>query len=412
MRLSGGGAPLKASHSKGLRRVSKRIAFTLTEVLLAVLIVGIIATIVLPAIITKYQDKVLDSAYKREIHSIQDSIDALAAVENKDSFYETTLATDAEAYMKKYLRVSKYCENGKDCFGKYYSKYTDNEKKTYTPSYDGSCAILKNGTSLCLNVSGGNVDMLIDVNGPKGPNVFGRDLRTYSYSAKGKTGYNMSSSGIIAINQDPIKDNGTDDPCSGMTCGCGTLPECKPVCKSSDTTLNCCKERTISDRSDPCCKYSYYDSNTTCHPCPIVSGIEGIKVPNVGCVYVIESYPPIKWGSADMQKWDPKWHNDRDNYWAGAKKACNDIGMSLATKSMLVQIYSYAYYALDNEYKDTYLMHVANTLNIFYGEYWALEEANSVQAYHVGFGSMDRGEVQVAYKNFNPTGDAAMCIGN
>ena len=78
------------------------------------MIVGIIAAIVLPAIITKYQDKVLDSAYKREVHSIQDSIDSLAAVENKDSFYETTLATDTEAYMRKYLRVSKSCTNGKE----------------------------------------------------------------------------------------------------------------------------------------------------------------------------------------------------------------------------------------------------------------------------------------------------------
>lgn len=56
--------------------------------------------------------------------------------------------------------------------------------------------------------------MLIDVNGPKGPNVFGRDLRTYTHSVKGITGYDMSSNGIISLNQTPIEDNDTD-PCEG-----------------------------------------------------------------------------------------------------------------------------------------------------------------------------------------------------
>lgn len=201
-------------------RGSKTPAFTLTEVLLAVLIVGIIAALVLPAVVTKYQDKAFESAFNREVHSLQDSIDSLAAVENQQSFYETTLAKTPETYMKKYLRVSKYCgTSGKDCFGKFYSEYSDHEKKTYTPSYDGNCAILKNGTSVCLNVNGGSIDMLIDVNGPKGPNVWGRDLRTYTHSVKGITGYDMSSNGIISLNKTPIEDNDSD-PCEGKTCGC------------------------------------------------------------------------------------------------------------------------------------------------------------------------------------------------
>lgn len=260
-------------------RGSKAPAFTLTEVLLAVLIVGIIAALVLPAVVTKYQDKTFESAFNREVHSLQDSIDSLAAVENQQSFYETTLAKTPETYMKKYLRVSKYCgASGKDCFGKFYSEYSDHEKKTYTPSYDGNCAILKNGTSVCLNVNGGSIDMLIDVNGPKGPNVFGRDLRTYTHSVKGITGYDMSSNGIISLNQTPIEDNDSD-PCEGKTCGCGDLPDCEPTptptptptpepkCTASNTSLACCKERGITKgQSDPCCKYSYFDNNSTCHP--------------------------------------------------------------------------------------------------------------------------------------------------
>ena len=44
-----------------------------------------------------------------------------------------------------------------------------------------------------------------------------------------------------------------------------------------------------------------------------------------------------------MDKYDPKWNTTSwkviDNYWAGAKKACDDIGMSLPDKSKLQSLY-------------------------------------------------------------------------
>ena len=42
-----------------------------------------------------------------------------------------------------------------------------------------------------------------------------------------------------------------------------------------------------------------------------------------------------------MKKWDPKCvaaGKTFDNYWAGAKKACDDIGMSLPDKSKLERL--------------------------------------------------------------------------
>ena len=44
-----------------------------------------------------------------------------------------------------------------------------------------------------------------------------------------------------------------------------------------------------------------------------------------------------------MDKWDPKWknsgHANEDNYWAGAKKACDELGMSLPDSSKLQSLY-------------------------------------------------------------------------
>ena len=76
------------------------------------------------------------------------------------------------------------------------------------------------------------------------------------------------------------------------------------------------------------------------------TGCAGVEVPNIGCVYVPPSYSPIKAGTDEMKKWDPNWTAEKvegfaryDNYWAGAKKACDDIGMSLPEPSKLKNIY-------------------------------------------------------------------------
>ena len=65
-------------------------------------------------------------------------------------------------------------------------------------------------------------------------------------------------------------------------------------------------------------------------------------IDGIGCVYVPPSYSPIKAGTEDMKKYDPKYDAagyTSDNYWAGAKKACDDIGMSLPDKSKLLSLY-------------------------------------------------------------------------
>ena len=72
-------------------------------------------------------------------------------------------------------------------------------------------------------------------------------------------------------------------------------------------------------------------------------GCAGKEISGLGCVQQLASYSPIKAGSEEMDKWDPNWNKteyaSRDNYWAGAKKACDDIGMSLPDDSKLVSIY-------------------------------------------------------------------------
>ncbi len=105
-------------------------------------------------------------------------------------------------------------------------------------------------------------------------------------------------------------------------------------------------------------------------------GCAGVEVPNIGCVYQLPSYSPIKGGSDEMKKWDPKYdaasYASLDNYWAGAKKACDDIGMSLPDISKLESIYKAGK-------KDSSLGLPTS------GWFWSSSEYGTNVAYLVGF---------------------------
>lgn len=89
-------------------------AFTLTEVLIAIVIVGVLSALVLPILIQHFQDNTLTKMYTREVNTISDAVDALPVTENKASFFETMMfkedaTTDYSStsgeFMKKYLRI-------------------------------------------------------------------------------------------------------------------------------------------------------------------------------------------------------------------------------------------------------------------------------------------------------------------
>lgn len=253
-------------------------AFTLTEVLIAIAIVGVIAALVLPTIVTKYQNNVYEHMYNREVNTIEDSIKTLAVNENKVTFFDTMMYSDTEPisyednagkYMKKYLRIAKYCGDNnttENCFAKNYYEY-NNGRKDYTPVYKGACAILKNGVSICMipQVNANSITGIIDLNGAKGPNVLGRDLREFTISPQYREGRSTTTSGIIATEIKPIEDETTtggeeEDPCAGKTCGCGTLPDCDP-CTTDPNGLDCCKK---SFNKTKCCTYSYFKDDSRC----------------------------------------------------------------------------------------------------------------------------------------------------
>ena len=236
-------------------------AFTLTEVLLAVTIVGIIAALVLPATVSKFNDNILNTAHTRIKESVQNALDSLVVTENKTSFFTTSMysLTEPENYenssgkfLKRNFRVSKYCgSSGAECFSKEYYTTNGTKREIYTPKYEGSCAILKSGASICIAPQIGldkPVRGIVDVNGIKGPNVFGRDLRSFALEMKYRQ-TKLAEVEEVNLTPNPKLEEVEEPP-----------PPPPDPCEENPTGLECCKTYPTLEKGHACCAHSAMQS--------------------------------------------------------------------------------------------------------------------------------------------------------
>lgn len=156
----------------------------LTAMVILIAILGITG-------INKYKLKTLNIAYENNIIKLQEAITAMDATYT--DYFHSPLYSDIELrnydvkpgrFFEEYLKIRQFCgsSNG-DCFAK---KYKYENGQPYTPTFEGACAQLKTGPSICMmpQIKNKNITGLIDVNGLDKPNVYGKDLRTFEIKAK------------------------------------------------------------------------------------------------------------------------------------------------------------------------------------------------------------------------------------
>jgi prepilin-type N-terminal cleavage/methylation domain-containing protein len=353
---------MQPQYSLDLGKVhTKRCAFTLTEVLIAISIVGIISALVIPIIISSTSNQAFAHGLSKEIATITDAINSLSVTENK-SYFETMMYTDTEledyentsgAFIKKYLKISKYCgSSGKGCFADIYYDYQDNNKVVYTPEYKGACASLKNGMSLCLTPQIGTKDIvgLIDLNGKREPNVIGRDLRRFTIRSKDKSAVSQSTSAVFkddytkietynACNENPYGDECCKTKSSledGDLCclsNNGALIDefpdaCKATyfCKTNNVQVwddTCCLRNasTISIATHPCCRHTTISSKIAgcssygkiyplpdCESDEVVAAAEamGLRATYAACVYCQKVGDDGTYSNQKHYVWNPK----------------------------------------------------------------------------------------------------------
>ena len=163
-------------------RIKKSEAFTISEVLIALTLVGIIAVIAMPALMSFKQKATSVSGFKKIYSSLKNLV-PLSEVDN-GSLADWTFTSGnndgfMNAYLIPYLKISKNCSTSESgCWAGGTSptvNYLNNSGTSNISSY--SRIKLDDGIYLALNVTGdGYANILVDIDGKSGENIYGKDV--------------------------------------------------------------------------------------------------------------------------------------------------------------------------------------------------------------------------------------------
>lgn len=131
-------------------------AFTLAEILITLGIIGVVAAITIPNLIQNYKQKVYSAKLKKMYSTFINALEASQAENGELKTWSMPNAPDNKEFFDKYL---------KPYFESINIKYFSNSIKMY----------LKDGTYFEFNSANGVVYIIMDLNGEKKPNEYGRD---------------------------------------------------------------------------------------------------------------------------------------------------------------------------------------------------------------------------------------------
>ena len=194
--------------------LNSKAAFTLAEVLITLGIIGVVASLTLPSVINKYQEKVtvtkVKKAYSTMNNALFSAISENGEVDTWDYPYYnagTENVPNTEVFASKilpYLRILKDCGiSQRNCMldvdyklsdGSNWNGYTYNRYRLYYKVIlnDGSYLVIRFEYPKCNGSGDGVVGdkcgwFLIDVNGDKKPNKFGQDVFLFIIRKNGLT---------------------------------------------------------------------------------------------------------------------------------------------------------------------------------------------------------------------------------
>ena len=307
-RFSGGGGNLKPAYRELFRGITpnKKLAFTLAEVLITLGVIGVVAALTMPTLLKNVAERENSEAQANIAQKITKSMDLMRADGGLERTYNSTDEFVDE--FSKYIKITTRCDAAHiaNCWPTKTVTTTDGETYDVSKAKTGKNLNLKDNKSDNVGIILADGATLIMTYNPNAGIIGDGDTVTPSFAdlpiGFGRTKKFAYTTSVTAPIDFVMDVNGFKGPNSEARNG---------------------KQYDI--RSFKVARFS--------------KGCAGNEIKGVGCVYVLPSYDPIKGGSEEMKKWDPNWNKEGvshiDNYWAGAKKACDDIGMSLPDKSKL-----------------------------------------------------------------------------
>lgn len=192
--------------------INKVNAFTLAEVLITLVIIGVVAAITIPLLNNAIQDQIYKTAYKKA-YSIASQAWMQAVndnnIETRPSWGDAQSKVDNFNAFKSYFKVAKDCNssNNAECWilGEQY--YGSN------PLSDASAFVDNAGMtwSLTSSTSATGAELMVDTNGFQKPNKYGQDRFVFWPVTQ-----NSSVTGL-PIKLIPLPDCISDSNCNGYT---------------------------------------------------------------------------------------------------------------------------------------------------------------------------------------------------
>ena len=206
-------------------------AFTLAEVLITLTIIGVIAVLTIPNLMRKWEDRTQIAGMK-QAYTILNQAFRLAVRENgpltdwdwpyKNTSWKQENSIFLENQLAPYLKIERDCSyyNKPKCYKEtfgiqngqnYYYKvlngtYNNNHSSITYATHGGSSAffVLKNNMYVRITFAmayknqnglfgGADTKVLVDINGPKGPNRYGYDVFFFGINEYGLTLFNSKN---------------------------------------------------------------------------------------------------------------------------------------------------------------------------------------------------------------------------
>lgn len=217
--------------------------FTLSEILITLGIVGVVAVLTVPSVMKNYRNRMYVSQLQKIYSQLSDAAQAIMHDEHVDSFYETSAAnkkvctTDettgnttcttpgTEYFLNTYFKsIKKDCSKGSlKCTVTNYNTIAGANLNTVADTE--YCIQTVNGATICsdLDNSTGVFEIMVDVNGPAVPNIAGRDTFGMIIKSDGS----VSDYTLSTKSKDPEVAGCTANQCNTSTgsvkkgaCGC------------------------------------------------------------------------------------------------------------------------------------------------------------------------------------------------
>ncbi len=222
--------------------LNAKTGFTLAEVLITLVIIGVIASMTIPSAINAKNDKETIARLKKS-YSVLSQIATTSRAYNGDFTVWTMQDNNTSSveevfktYIQPYIRTTKVCIDENGC-------WSDNITKDFSGTSNASTAttkgigsnlvtfVMSDGTSVSMDIYGGNIDSVfgvldnvfyptltffVDLNGNKGPNQIGKDVFAFV----------LTETGIVPAGKDNGASrcyNGASGGYSGFDCSSKVL---------------------------------------------------------------------------------------------------------------------------------------------------------------------------------------------